>query len=123
MKIVGASVLARFGGRIVNVHPSLLPAFPGLDAPGQAIAARVRVSGCTVHLVDEGVDTGPILAQAALAVAEGEDAASLHRRIQALEHRLLPAVLDAIVTGALTFAPEPRWREPRGGALLVTEDG
>lgn len=110
MRILGPAMLDRFAGRIVNVHPSLLPAFPGKDAPGQAIAAGVRISGCTVHVVDAGVDTGPILAQAALAVRPGEDAASLHRRIQPLEHRLLPRVVDWIARGDILLAPEgPRF--------------
>ncbi|HEY8427254.1 MAG TPA: phosphoribosylglycinamide formyltransferase, partial [Sandaracinaceae bacterium] len=101
MRIVGAAVLERFGGRIINVHPALLPSFPGLDAPAQALAAGVRVTGCTVHLVDAGVDTGPILAQAAVPVLPGDDAERLHARIQPAEHRLLPAVVDWIATGAL----------------------
>lgn len=109
MRIVGAAVLARFGGRIINVHPALLPAFPGLDAPGQALSAGVRLSGCTVHLVDAGVDTGPILAQAAVPVLPGDDAARLHARIQPAEHRLLPAVVDWIATGALVLEPAPRF--------------
>jgi phosphoribosylglycinamide formyltransferase-1 len=101
MRIVGSAVLGRFGHRIVNVHPSLLPAFPGLDAPAQAIAKGVAITGCTVHLVDAGVDTGPILAQAALPVLDGDDAAQLHARIQEVEHVLLPAVIHAIARGAL----------------------
>lgn len=118
MRIVGDAVLARFGGRIVNVHPSLLPAFPGMDAPRQAVEGRVRISGCTVHLVDAGVDTGPILAQAAVRVHDTDDAASLHARIQALEHVLLPRVVDWIATGALALDP-PRFTEPgREGALF-----
>lgn len=117
-RIVGDAVLSRFGGRIVNVHPSLLPAFPGLHAPRQAIEANVRVAGCTVHLVDAGVDTGPILAQAALRVAADDDEGSLHRRIQALEHRLLPEVVDAIATGSLQTRERIRWVESFGGALL-----
>lgn len=108
MRLVGAPVLARFGGRLVNVHPSLLPAFPGLDAPAQAIRAGVRLSGCTVHLVDDGVDTGPILAQAAVPVHPDDDPASLHARIQRLEHRLLPAVVDAVATGRIDPGPPPR---------------
>jgi phosphoribosylglycinamide formyltransferase-1 len=118
MRIVGDRVLARFCGRIVNVHPSLLPSFPGMDAPRQAIEARARISGCTVHLVDAGVDTGPILAQAALRVHESDDAASLHARIQALEHALLPRVVDWIATGALALDP-PRFTGPeRDDALF-----
>jgi len=103
MRIVGPAVLRRFGGRIVNVHPSLLPSFPGLHAPRQAIDAGARITGCTVHLVDAGVDSGPILAQGALPVRPGDDEGSLHGRIQVLEHRLLPEVVDALVRGV---APE-----------------
>ena len=109
MRIVGPAVLARFEGRVVNVHPALLPAFPGKDAPAQAIAAGVRVSGCTVHVVDAGIDTGPILAQAAVPVLPADDAGSLHGRIQRVEHRLLPAIIDAIARGSLVLAPRPRW--------------
>lgn len=119
MKVLGASFVDAFERRIVNVHPSLLPAFPGLDAPGQAIAAGVRVSGCTVHLVDRHVDTGPILAQAVVRVDTDDDAASLHERIQATEHQLLPRVVDAIGRGALVLDPAPRWeRDPELAALL-----
>lgn len=100
MRVVGASMLAAFEDRMINVHPSLLPAFPGMDAPGQAIAAGVRVAGCTVHRVDAGVDSGAILAQAALPVRPDDDAASLHARIQRLEHALLPRVVDALARGA-----------------------
>ena len=105
MRIVRAAVLERFGGRIVNVHPALLPAFPGMDGPAQAIAHGVTLAGCTVHLVDAGVDTGPILAQAACPVLPSDDAASLHRRIQTLEHQLLPSVVDAIASGRLRLDP------------------
>lgn len=107
MRILGAPLLALFPFRIVNVHPALCPAFPGADAPAQAIAARVRISGCTVHLVDSGVDTGPILAQAAVPVAIDDTAATLHARIQIYEHRLLPEVLDAIARGVITLGPVP----------------
>lgn len=101
MKILGAELVAAFPKRIVNVHPSLLPAFPGTDAPAQALAAGVRITGCTVHFVDGGVDTGPVIAQAAVPVLAGDDAAALHRRIQRAEHLLLPAVIDALARGAL----------------------
>jgi phosphoribosylglycinamide formyltransferase 1 len=101
MRILGGAVLARFGGRIINVHPSLLPAFPGVNAPAQALAQGVTLSGCTVHLVDAGVDSGPILAQAAVPVLAGDDATTLHARIQTTEHRLLPAVVHAVATGRL----------------------
>ncbi len=117
MRIVGPAMLARFPFRIVNVHPALLPAFPGTDGPAQAIAKGVRLSGCTVHLVDAGVDTGPILAQGAVPVLPADDAASLHARIQTVEHRLLPFVIDAIGRGAIvpgerpTFGAELRFPE------------
>jgi phosphoribosylglycinamide formyltransferase-1 len=110
MRLIGTPLLARFGGKIINVHPSLLPAFPGIDAPAQAIAAGVRISGCTVHLVDAGVDTGPVLAQAALPVEQGDDANSLHLRIQAAEHALLPAVVHAIAVGAIELGDRPAYR-------------
>jgi phosphoribosylglycinamide formyltransferase-1 len=102
MRIIGPAMLAAFPQRIVNVHPSLLPAFPGLHAQRQALAAGVRISGCTVHLVDAGMDTGPILAQAAVPVAPGDDEPTLSRRILAREHQLLPAVVRALVRGELT---------------------
>lgn len=112
MRIVGPPLLRRFSSRIINVHPSLLPAFPGLDAPKQAIDAGVRITGCTVHLVDEGVDTGPILAQAAIPVAPDDDASRLHQRIQALEHRLLPEVVQWVAAGDLLLEPEIVHRRP-----------
>ena len=99
MRILGARVLEAFGGRIVNVHPSLLPRFPGMRAPKQAIEAGVARSGCTVHLVDAGVDTGPMLAQASCPVLDGDTPEALHARIQVLEHRLLPAVVDSLLHG------------------------
>src|SRR6185369_11715763 len=107
MRIVGAPILARFPHRIVNVHPALLPSFPGTDGPGQAIAKGVRIAGCTVHLVDAGVDTGPILAQAAVPVLPSDDAHTLHARIQVHEHRLLPAVIDAIARGEIVLGERP----------------
>ncbi len=109
MRIVGAATLARFPYRIVNVHPALLPSFPGTDGPAQAIAKGVRISGCTVHLVDSGIDTGPILAQAAVSVLPGDDAASLHARIQRAEHRLLPAVIDRVAAAEVVLGERPVW--------------
>ena len=108
MRVLGAPFVRRFPSRIVNVHPALLPSFPGAHGPADAIAAGVRISGCTVHLVDEGVDTGPILAQAAVPVHPSDDAASLHARIQRAEHRLLPAVVDAFARGTLVGST---WRD------------
>ncbi len=99
MRLVGAGFLDAFPDRVVNIHPALLPAFPGMHAPAQAIAYGVRIAGCTVHFVDEGCDTGPIIAQRAVAVHDGDDEAALQARIQAEEHRLYPAVLRAIAGG------------------------
>lgn len=89
MKILGPDFLARFGGRVVNTHPALLPAFPGAHAVADAVAYGVKVTGCTVHLVDDGVDTGPILAQGAVDVRPGEGVDELHERIKTVERGLL----------------------------------
>ena len=88
MKILGAPFLERFGGRIVNTHPALLPAVPGAHAVADALAYGVKVTGTTVHFVDEGVDTGPVVAQEAVPVLPGDDEDSLHSRIKDVEHRL-----------------------------------
>lgn len=88
MKILGAPVLERFGGRIVNTHPALLPAFAGAHAVADALAYGVTMTGVTVHLVDEGVDTGPVLAQATVQVLPGDTEATLHARIQDVEQPL-----------------------------------
>ncbi|MFO0712227.1 MAG: phosphoribosylglycinamide formyltransferase [Sandaracinus sp.] len=108
MRIIGGAMLDRFSHRIVNVHPALLPSFPGAHGARDAIAKGVRISGCTVHLVDAGVDTGPILAQAAVSVWPSDDEASLQARIQREEHRLLPAVIDAIAKGAIVLGERPQ---------------
>ncbi len=105
MRVLGAPLLEGFPGRIINVHPALLPAFPGHNGPQDALEAGVRVAGCTVHIVDAGVDTGPIIAQAAVPVIDGDSAESLHARIQVQEHRLLPAVIHQIAIGAITLDP------------------
>ncbi|WP_261773272.1 phosphoribosylglycinamide formyltransferase [Rhodococcoides corynebacterioides] len=96
MRILGPHFLARFGGRVLNTHPALLPSFPGACAVRDALAAGVRVSGTTVHLVDEGVDTGPILAQEAVPVLVSDDESSLHERIKIVERRLLIDVVAAV---------------------------
>lgn len=88
-KLAGPELLGRFGGRFINTHPSLLPAFPGLHGVRDALAYGVKVTGCTVFLVDEGTDTGPVIAQAAVAVADDDDEASLHERIKVAERALL----------------------------------
>ena len=99
MRIVTPTFLRRFPGRVVNVHPALLPSFPGLHGARQALTYGVKLSGCTVHFVDEGTDTGPIIAQAAVPVLDGDDEAALSARIQREEHRLFPAVVRAIARG------------------------
>ena len=104
MKILGPVFLARFPGRVVNTHPALLPAFPGAHAVPEALAYGVKVSGCTVHLVDAGVDTGPILAQRAVEVLDGDDEESLHERIKVVERRLLVEVLAVLATRGVTWS-------------------
>lgn len=99
MRILAAPAIETFGGRILNIHPSLLPAFPGAHAVEEALAAGVEVTGVTVHVVDELVDHGPIVAQEAVGVQEGDTAASLHRRIQQTEHRLYPRIIVDFVSG------------------------
>jgi len=99
MRIVTATLLDAFPDRVVNIHPSLLPSFPGVDAQAQAFHAGVAVAGCTVHLVDGGMDSGAILAQAVVPVLASDDEESLRHRILAQEHRLFPAVLQWFVEG------------------------
>jgi len=98
MKILGPAFLARFGGRIINTHPALLPSFPGAHGVRDALAYGVRYTGSTVHLVDAGVDTGPILAQEPVPVLPGDDEATLHERIKVVERRLLAEVVAAVAT-------------------------
>lgn len=97
MRIVKADFLKTFPNRVVNIHPSLLPAFQGLHAWKQALDYGVKVTGVTVHYVDSGVDTGPIIAQAAVPVLEGDTPDTLHQRIQIEEHKIYPAVLKQLV--------------------------
>ncbi|MGE0219984.1 phosphoribosylglycinamide formyltransferase [Mycolicibacterium sp.] len=103
MKILGPEFLSRFPGRVVNTHPALLPAFPGAHAVPDALDYGVRVTGCTVHLVDEGTDTGPILAQRAVSVLDGDDEATLHERIKVIERQLLVEVLAAVATRGVNW--------------------
>jgi phosphoribosylglycinamide formyltransferase-1 len=102
MRLVTDVLLGAFPMRVVNVHPSLLPAFPGVHSQKQAFDYGVRVAGCTVHLVDGGTDTGPILAQAAVPVEDGDDEESLRLRILGREHELLPRVLQWMAEGRVT---------------------
>jgi len=101
MRLLGPTFLQRWSGRVLNIHPSLLPAFPGLDAQSQAHAHQVRIAGATVHLVDEGTDTGPIVAQGAVPALPGDDREALQQRILRMEHRLYPMVLTWAVEGRL----------------------
>lgn len=103
MKILGPEFLTRFPGRVVNTHPALLPAFPGAHAVADSLAYGVRVTGCTVHLVDAGMDTGPILAQEGVEVFDGDDEATLHERIKVVERRLLVDVLAAMAQRGVTW--------------------
>ena len=96
MRILGPAVLDAFPWRIVNTHPALLPAFPGAHGVRDALAYGARVTGCTVHLVDAGVDTGPILAQGAVDVREGDDEAALHERIKVVERELLVDIVTRL---------------------------
>lgn len=99
MRILGTEFVEAFDGRIVNTHPALLPSFPGAHGVRDALAYGVKITGCTVHLVDEGVDTGPILAQAAVEVATDDDESSLHERIKEHERRLLVQTLTSLTGG------------------------
>ncbi|OBA79372.1 phosphoribosylglycinamide formyltransferase, partial [Mycolicibacterium elephantis] len=103
MKILGPQFLSRFPGRVVNTHPALLPAFPGAHAVPDALAYGVKVTGCSVHLVDAGTDTGPVLAQEAVPVFDDDDEATLHERIKVVERRLLVDVVEALATRGVTW--------------------
>ena len=104
MRILTPGLVRAYAGRILNVHPSLLPAFPGLAAQRQAIAYGVKVAGATVHFVDEGVDTGPIVLQASVPVHAGDTEESLSARILVEEHRLYPEAIRLFAEGRLTLA-------------------
>jgi phosphoribosylglycinamide formyltransferase 1 len=97
MKLVGQPFLGSFGGRCVNTHPALLPSFPGAHAVREALARGVKITGCTVFVVDEGVDSGPILAQAPVPVADDDDEAALHERIKVTERALLVSTVGRMV--------------------------
>ncbi|MGZ8515351.1 MAG: bifunctional phosphoribosylaminoimidazolecarboxamide formyltransferase/IMP cyclohydrolase [Candidatus Limnocylindrales bacterium] len=108
MRIIGPRVLEGFGGRILNTHPSLLPAFPGAHAVADALAHGVTVTGCTVHLVDATLDGGPIVSQEAVAILPTDDVETLHGRIRAVEHRLLPRAVALMLARALAMGPGGR---------------
>jgi phosphoribosylglycinamide formyltransferase 1 len=109
MQLLTPAFLGRFPHAVINVHPALLPAFPGLDAVGQALAHGVKVFGVTVHFVDEGVDTGPIVLQRALELPHARTADDVLDKLHAVEHELLPEAIRLIARGAVRIDPaDPR---------------
>jgi phosphoribosylglycinamide formyltransferase 1 len=109
MQLLSAPFVARFRNRVVNIHPALLPSFPGLDAIGQALAAGVEVTGVTVHFVDEGVDTGPVIAQREVPVPAGVGREELEAAVHAVEHELYPEAIRMIAEGRVRIDPsDPR---------------
>jgi phosphoribosylglycinamide formyltransferase-1 len=113
--LLGPAFVASWRGRLVNVHPSLLPAFPGRHALRDALAAGARETGVTVHLVDEGVDTGPVLAQRRVAVEPGDDEQRLRGRLQPVEHRLYPEVVAGLLAGVGAVGGATPHGEPDDG--------
>ncbi len=101
MRVLKGEFLRAFAGRVINIHPSLLPAFTGLEAWKQALDYGVKVTGCTVHFVDQGIDSGPIIAQETVPVLAGDSAATLHERIQQAERKLYPQVVGALAQGRI----------------------
>lgn len=101
MRLIGPVLLSAYEGKIINIHPSLLPSFPGLDAIGQALQANVTVTGVTIHYVDAGMDTGPIIAQREVPLVEGETHETLAKKIQAVEHKLYPTVVKQLLNEKL----------------------
>jgi phosphoribosylglycinamide formyltransferase-1 len=106
MRLVGPVLLAKYPGRILNIHPALLPSFPGLDAQQQALRHGVKVSGCTVHFVDAGTDSGTIIAQRAVLIRPEDDVEALSRRILRQEHRLYPWVITQFFAGRLQLVEQ-----------------
>ncbi len=114
MRILKGDFLRAFASRVVNIHPALLPSFPGLEAWKQALDYGVKVTGATVHFVDQGVDTGPILAQQTVPVLAGDTPATLHARIQEAERVLYPAVVAALARGEVSVqGRQTIWRNSR----------
>jgi phosphoribosylglycinamide formyltransferase-1 len=106
MQLLGPRFLARFPGRVINVHPALLPAFPGLNAVQQALDYGVKVFGVTVHFVDDGVDTGPVILQRAIDLPDATDAERVFAHLHPIEHELLPRAVELIARGAVRFDPD-----------------
>ena len=114
MRVLKGNLLRSFEGRIVNIHPSLLPSFPGLEAWKQALDHGVKVTGCTVHFVDAGVDSGAIIAQQAVPVLDSDTPESLHQRIHGAEHELYPRCVAALARGEISVAGRRViWKNPR----------
>jgi phosphoribosylglycinamide formyltransferase-1 len=122
MRVLGGRFIARYAGRMINIHPSLLPAYPGLHTHRRALADGVRLHGCTVHFVTPEVDVGPIVAQGAVPVRDGDDEATLAARVLAVEHILLPRVVRWYCDGRLAIDGRRvhvrGLNEPVGGALV-----
>jgi formyltetrahydrofolate-dependent phosphoribosylglycinamide formyltransferase len=106
MRIMTASFTDKWSGRLLNIHPALLPAFPGMNAQKQALTAGVQLTGCTVHFVDSGVDTGAIIAQDAVAVLSNDTEETLSTRIRAAEHALYPRALEQVARGAVALGAD-----------------
>ncbi len=105
MQLLSGEFVRRFANRVINIHPALLPRFPGLDAIGQALAAGAEVTGVTVHFVDEGIDTGPVIVQRKVAVPSDRDRGKLERAIHAVEHELYPEAIRMIAAGRVRIGP------------------
>ena len=108
MKILSSKFVNRFNNKIINIHPSLLPSFPGLSAQKQAVDYGVKISGCTVHFVDQGVDSGPIIKQTAVPVLDSDDEKSLAKRILKKEHKILPEVIKLIAADKVQLTSEDK---------------
>ena len=121
MRILSADFLGRWPGPVLNIHPSLLPSFPGLDTHRRALDGGVRIHGCTVHFVTPGVDEGPIVAQAAVPVLADDDEEALSRRVLREEHRLYPQALADVASGAARLVGGRVVRRGSSGAVLASE--
>jgi phosphoribosylglycinamide formyltransferase-1 len=109
MRVLKADFLSAFPGRVLNIHPSLLPSFPGLEAWRQALEYGVKVTGCTVHFVDQGIDTGPIIVQSPVMVLPNDSPATLHARIQEAERVAYPAAVNAVLRGEVRYPGHRRY--------------
>jgi phosphoribosylglycinamide formyltransferase-1 len=113
MRILKGEFLRVFKDRVINIHPSLLPSFPGLEAWKQALDYGVKFTGVTVHFVDQGIDTGPIIAQQTVPILQGDTAETLHKRIQDAEHRVYPLAISALARGEVQVrGRQTLWKQP-----------